>query len=250
MKRYGNAEWDAVLRASAVIALMAIYPSWRWPAVAGLVGFFCVALFMSGPITVVVPAMFEPLLMLTGRIYPPLIVALVGVVANLYMDYINYHVFGAAINHPLLERVKNSRVARWMLALFQRNPFFAVWLCSWSPIPYWIVSTLAPLSRYSKRKYLLATLLGRFPRVWFFAALGLVVPVSSQLLVTYVACALIVGIAILVWRRTRTRSKGARPCGSSPSSFASLTRRLDFGFPSVGLSRSRSLSAETAVRSS
>ena len=236
-RRYGNAEWDAVLRASAVFAALAMYPTWRWPAVAGLVGFFCVTLFMSGPITVVVPAMFEPLLMLTGRIYPPLLVALVGVAGNLYMDYINYHLFGAAIGHPRLERVRNSRVARWMLALFQRSPFFAVWLCSWSPIPYWIVSTLAPLSRYSKRKYLVATFLGRFPRVWFFAALGLVVPVSSQLLVTYVACALIVGIAVLVWRR----AKGDRPCGSSPSSSASVTRQLHFESRSLELSGCRSV---------
>jgi uncharacterized membrane protein YdjX (TVP38/TMEM64 family) len=240
-KRYGTAEWDAMLRASAVVAALAIYPTWHWPAVAGLVGFFCVTLFMSGPLTVVVPAMFEPLLMLTGRIYPPLLVALIGVAGNLYMDNINYHLFGAAINHPRLEKARNSRLVRWMLALFQRSPFFAVWLCAWSPIPYWIVSTLAPLSRYSKRKYLFATLLGRFPRVWFFAALGLVVPVSSQVLVTYVACAIIVGIAVLVLRRATARSKGEPPCGSSPLSSASVTRQLPFESRSVELSHCRSV---------
>lgn len=240
-QRYGTAEWDAVLRASGVVAALAIYPTWHWPAVAGLVGFFCVTLFMSGPITVVAPPMFEPLLMLTGRIYPPLLVALVGVAGNLYMDNINYHLFGAAINHPRLDKVRNSRLARWMLALFQRSPFFAVWLCSWSPIPYWIVSTLAPMSRYSKRKYLFATLLGRFPRVWFFASLGLVVPVSSQVLVTCVACASIVGIAVLVLRRASARSKGERPCGSSPSSSASVTRRLHFESRSLEQSRCRSV---------
>ena len=216
-RRYGNAEWTAVLRASGVIAALAIYPTWRWPVVAGLVGFLCVTLFMSGPISVVLPAAYEPLLMLTGRIYPPLVVALIAIVGDLYMDNINYHVFGAAITHPRLERIRNSRIARWMLALFQRTPFFAVWLCSWSPIPYWFVSTLAPLSRYSKRKYLFATFLGRFPRVWFFAALGLVVPISSQLLVSYVAFALIVGTAVLVWkRRAAHRSEGERHVDPRP----------------------------------
>lgn len=212
LRRYGTAEWDAMLRATGVIALLALYPTYRWPPVAGLVGFFCLTLFLSGPTTVVVPAAFEPLLMVTGRVYPPLLVALVAVAGNLYMDYINYHLFGAAIRHPRLEKAKDSRLVQRMLALFQRVPFFAVWLCAWSPIPYWIVSTLAPLSRYPMRRYLFATFLGRFPRVWFFASLGLLVPLSSQLLVTYVGCAVAVGIAVVVWKRRavarRNRSEG------------------------------------------
>jgi uncharacterized membrane protein YdjX (TVP38/TMEM64 family) len=230
-RRYGSAEWDAVLRASGIVALLAVYPTWRWPAVAGLVGFFCLTLFMSGPLTVVVPAMFEPLLMVTGRVYPPLLVAVIGVAGNLYMDNINYYLFGKAIHHPRLEKARNSRLVRRVLGLFQRSPFFAVWLCSWSPIPYWIVSTLAPLSHYPKRKYLFATFLGRFPRVWFFASLGLVVPVSSQLLVTYVACAVVVGVAVIVLRRPA--------CGSSPSSSLE-TRPPTFESRSRPLSRFRS----------
>jgi uncharacterized membrane protein YdjX (TVP38/TMEM64 family) len=239
-RRYGTAEWDAVLRATGVAALLALYPTYHWPAVAGLVGFFCLTLFMSGPITVVVPAMFEPLLMVTGRVYPPLLVALVGVAGNLYMDNINYHLFDAAIRHPRLEKARNSRVVQRILALFQRSPFFAVWLCSWSPIPYWIVSTLAPLSRYPKRKYLLATFLGRFPRVWFFASLGLVVPISSQVLVTYVACAIAVGIAVIVLRRRPSlRQEGEQLCGSSRSA-SSVTRRPPFEFRSLPVSHCKS----------
>lgn len=200
-RRRGNAEWDAVLRGTGLVALVALYPSAHWPWVAGLTGLLCLTIFVSGPISVLVPAMLEPMLMVAGRAYPPLLVALVAVAGNLYMDYINYHLFGAAIRHPRLEKAKNSRIVQGALALFQRSPFLAVWICSWSPIPYWIVSTLAPLSRYSMRKYLLATFLGRGPRVWFFAALGLVIPVPTQLLVTYVACAISAGVIVLLWKR-------------------------------------------------
>jgi uncharacterized membrane protein YdjX (TVP38/TMEM64 family) len=200
-RRRGNAEWDAVLRGTGLVALLALYPSAHWPWVAGLTGLLCLTIFVSGPISVLVPAMLEPMLMVAGRAYPPLLVALVAVAGNLYMDYINYHLFGAAIRHPRLEKAKNSRIVQGGLALFQRSPFLAVWICSWSPIPYWIVSTLAPLSRYSMRKYLLATFLGRGPRVWFFAALGLVIPVPTQLLVTYVACAISAGVIVLLWKR-------------------------------------------------
>jgi uncharacterized membrane protein YdjX (TVP38/TMEM64 family) len=219
-ERHGTAEWDAVLRGTGVVALLALYPTLRWPWVAGLTGFLCLTLFVSGPISVVVPAAFEPMLMVAGRAYPPLLVALVAVAGNLYMDYINYHVFGAAIRHPRLEKAKNSRVVQSMLRLFQRSPFFAVWLCSWSPIPYWIVSTLAPLSRYSMRKYLFATFLGRAPRVWFFASLGLVIPVATQVLVTYIACAITVGVALLVWKRRAAVRRARAAATASPASSA------------------------------
>ena len=214
--RRGTPEWDAVLRGTGVVALLAIYPTTRWPDVAGLVGFFCLTLFVSGPISVVVPAAFEPMLMVAGRAYSPLLVALVAVTGNLYMDYINYHLFGAAIQHPRLEKAKQSRLVQHTLTLFQRSPFFATWLCAWSPIPYWIVSTLAPLSRYSVRKYLFATLLGRGPRVWFFASLGPVIPVATQVLVTYVACAIAVGVVVVVWKR-RTLARRARSLGPAAS---------------------------------
>jgi uncharacterized membrane protein YdjX (TVP38/TMEM64 family) len=199
-RRRGTHEWDVVLRATGVVALAAIYPAIRWPGVAGLLGFLCLTLFVSGPISMVLPAAFEPMLMVAGRSYPPLIVALVAVAGLLYMDYINYHLYGAALRHPRLERGRNSRIVQRLLVLFQRHPFFAVWLCSWSPIPYWIVAALAPLSGYPMPKFLLATLLGRGPRVWFFAALGLVVPVATRTLVIYVVAAIAVAVVLAVYR--------------------------------------------------
>jgi len=223
-RRRGTREWDVLLRATGVLALLAIYPATRWPSVAGLIGFLCLTLFVSGPISVVLPAAFEPMLMVAGRLYPPLVVALVAVAGNLYMDYINYHVYGAALRHPRLERARNSRVVQRLLVLFQQRPFFAVWLCAWSPIPYWVVAALAPLSRYSMKKFLLATFLGRGPRVWFFAALGLVVPVATQTLVIYVVAAIAVGVVLATYQRSRAAAARALPlsdrrllCGSSLS---------------------------------
>jgi uncharacterized membrane protein YdjX (TVP38/TMEM64 family) len=225
-RRRGTREWDVVLRATGVLALLAIYPATRWPSIAGLLGFLCLTLFVSGPISVVVPAAFEPMLMVAGRLYPPLIVALVAVAGNLYMDYVNYHLYGAALRHPRLERARNSRIVQRLLALFQRRPFFAVWLCSWSPIPYWIVATLAPLSRYPMRKFLFATFLGRGPRVWFFAALGLVVPVATRTLITYVLAAITVGVVIAMYQRHRTGA-GLPSLPSLPS--LATERRLTCG---------------------
>jgi membrane protein YqaA with SNARE-associated domain len=222
-RRRGTHEWDVVLRATGGLALLAIYPATRWPSIAGLIGFLCLTLFVSGPISVVLPAAFEPMLMVAGRMYPPLIVALVAVAGNLYMDYVNYHVYGAALQHPRLERARNSALVQRLLVLFQQRPFFAVWLCAWSPIPYWVVAALAPLARYSMKKFLLATFLGRGPRVWFFAALGLVVPVATQTLVVYVVAAIAVGVVVATYQRSRATAARPAPlnerrliCGSLP----------------------------------
>jgi membrane protein YqaA with SNARE-associated domain len=200
---HGTPEWDAVLRATGVVALLAIYPVTRWPGVAGLVGFFCLTLFVSGPISIVLPAAFEPMLMVAGRLYPPLLVTLVAVAGNLYMDYVNYHVYGAVLTHPRLDAARLSRIVQRTLALFRRSPFFAVWLCAWSPIPYWIVCMLAPLARYSMARFLFATFLGRAPRVWVFAALGRALPVSTQLLVTFATVAVVTGVVIALSKRPR-----------------------------------------------
>ena len=64
-----------------------------------------------------------------------------------------------------------------------------MWICSWSPLPYWSVRILAPLAGYSVRRYLLATFLGRFPRFWFFAALG-GLPVPSSVFVPVMVLAI------------------------------------------------------------
>ena len=203
LARRGTPEWDAVLRATGILALAAIYPALRWPDVAVLAGFLCLTLFVSGPISMVLPAAFEPMLMVAGRLYHPLLVTLLAVAGNLYMDYVHYHVYGAVMRHPRLEAARSSWVVRKTLALFQRSPFFVVWLCAWSPIPYWIVSVLAPMSQYSMRKYLFATFLGRAPRVWFFATLGLVIPVSTQVLTTGAIAAVVTGLVVALHKGPR-----------------------------------------------
>jgi uncharacterized membrane protein YdjX (TVP38/TMEM64 family) len=209
--RYGTPEWDAVLRATGIVALLAIYPVTRWPALAGLVGFFCLTLFVSGPISIVLPAAFEPMLMVAGRLYPPLVVTLVAVAGNLYMDYLNYHLYGALLEHPQLEAARRSRIVQRTLALFQKSPFFAVWLCAWSPIPYWIVCAVAPLSRYPMKRFLFATFLGRAPRVWAFAALGSALPVSTQLLATLATVAVVAGAVVALHGRRRGLLKRLGP---------------------------------------
>ncbi len=192
-----------MIRGTGVVALLALYPTARWPGIAGLVGFLCVTIFVNGPLAPLLPATYEPVLMVTGRIYPPVLVALVGIVGTLYVEFLNYHLYRLVIFQPRAERARNSRLVQKTLALFNKSPFFCVWLCAWSPLPYWAVRVLAPLAGYPLGRYLLATFLGRAPRLWFFAALGLVLPISTPLLVGATAAMIAVAIGIATLRRLR-----------------------------------------------
>jgi uncharacterized membrane protein YdjX (TVP38/TMEM64 family) len=209
-RRRGSPQWDAVLRGTGVVALIALYPALRWPDIAGLAVFLGITIFVNGPLAPLLPATYEPILIMTGRAYPPLLVALVGIAGTLYIEYLNYHLYRAALFHPKLDRARASGLVRRTVALFEKSPFFAVWLCSWSPLPYWAVRFLAPLSGYPVRPYLVATFLGRLPRLWFFAALGPVVPVGTQWLAMLTATMILVAVVVAVHRhRAATTAAGA-----------------------------------------
>lgn len=202
---------------TGVVALLALYPMARWPEIAGLVGFLCVTIFVNGPLAPLLPATYEPVLMVTGRVYPPLLVALVGITGTLYVEFLNYRLYRAALLHPWLEPARRSTLVRKTVALFEKSPFFAVWLCAWSPLPYWAVRFLAPLSGYPVAPYLWATFLGRMPRLWFFAALGLVVPVSTQFLVAITLAMIAIGIGVARYTSAPAPAALAIPSGLETS---------------------------------
>ena len=71
-RRYGGPQWDAVVRGSGAVALAAIPLVVAYPSAAALVGFVLVTIWVHGPISPLIPAAYEPVLLLVGRLYPPL----------------------------------------------------------------------------------------------------------------------------------------------------------------------------------
>ena len=209
-KRRPAPQWDAVIRGTGVVALLAIYPTIRWPDVGGLAAFLCITIFVNGPLAPLLPATYEPIQIIAGRAYDPLIVALVGVAGTCYIEFINYYLYRYAILHPKLEGARNSKVVRVTVAIFQRSPFWSVWLCALTPLPYWAVRFLGPLTGYPIGRYMLATFLGRLPRYYLIARFGKWLPVSDLVLgvVTVLMIAAALGIVVLHWLRERTASRG------------------------------------------
>jgi hypothetical protein len=214
-RRHGNFVWDGVLRGSAVLALVGIgVMRLGSPWVAGLAAFTVVTIWVNGPLGLFMPATYESILMLIGRVYPPWLVALLGILGILYVEYLNFHLYGKVLHLPALSPARESGAVRVTLRLFQRAPFFTVWLGSWSLVPLWTVRIVARLADYPVWRYLLALLLGRGPRLWFFAALGLYWHVSARVL-----SAITVGMILLylaIWAVKRFRGSNAGGAAPSP----------------------------------
>ena len=138
-QRYGNVTWDGILRGSGLLALTAIPVVLYSPRIGELVAFLLITLWVNGPLSPFLPTTYEPVLMLFGRVYPPILIGGLGILGTLYVEYLNYHLYQRVLGHSALKGMRRSNVIRGTIKLFQRAPFFTVWLCSWSPLPYWAV---------------------------------------------------------------------------------------------------------------
>jgi len=207
LKKHGTPQWDAVIRVTGVLCLLAIYPTLRWPEVAGVVGFFVISVVMNGPLSPLFPVFFEPVMFVAARVYPPVLVGLVATLGACYMEYLNYYLHEYAIFHPKLDRVRSSYWVRKCVELFELSPFWAIVLMAFTRFRYWRARILGPLTRYPIERYLLATFVGRFPEWWLYAAFGKWLPISTPVLLIGT-----VGFTVLfllfVWVQRR---RAARP---------------------------------------
>jgi uncharacterized membrane protein YdjX (TVP38/TMEM64 family) len=211
VRRRGTPQWDAVIRATGILCLLAIYPTLRWPWIAGVVGFFVISVIMNGPLSPLFPVFFEPVMFVAARVYPPVLVGLVATLGACYMEYLNYYLHRYAIFHPRLDGVRQSFWVRKCVELFALSPFWAIVLMAFTPLPYWPARILGPLTRYPIERYLLATFVGRFPEWWIYAAFGAWLPISTPVLLAG-TLAFTVIFLLFVWvQRRRGRSQRPAP---------------------------------------
>lgn len=213
-QRPGNLVWDGIVRGSGVLALLAI-PGVLWlPESGPLVGFVLVTIWVNGPISPLLPATYEPILMLYGRLYTPLVIGLLGIGGTVYVEYLNYHLYRKVLDTSFLARLPRSSWFTWVVERFKRAPFFTIWLCSWSPLPYWPVRFLSPLARYPVGRHLSATFLGRFPRLVLFAALGSWWDIELGFLVGIAVASIATASGIWFYKARQSRAMSAKLAGS------------------------------------
>lgn len=207
-RRIGSPVWDRFLRATAVVLLLAIPLTILVPATGGFVAFGLITIWVNGPIAPFLPSTYEPIVILFGRVYPPLLVAVVGTGGTIYAEYLNYHIYRRILRVDALTRARQSRLSTWVLERFRRAPFFTIWLCSWSILPYWPVRFISPLAGYDVNRQMVATALGRFPRIWVFATFGALLQIDVKLL-AFISLGLVL-LAVSIFWILKLRSLRAR----------------------------------------
>lgn len=172
------------------------------PTLGELAVLVSLTLFVNGPYSMFLPTAHEPILMVFGRLYPPVLVAALATTGTIAAEYVNYRLYVAMLSAPGLRRLPDTPLGRRVSAWFRVQPFLTVVLCALGPIPFWIARILASMTQYPMRRYLAAVALGRFPRQWFYAAVGLFLPLTNQqLLAIGLGATLLLAIPIVLRQR-------------------------------------------------
>src|SRR5690606_25491568 len=143
----------------------------------------------------------------------PLLVAAIGTLAATYIEFFNYLMFRGVLGLSALRPIRENRVTRAAVRLFARQPFLAVWLMAWTPVPFTIARVLSAIARFPIERHLLAVTLGRFPRFWLFAVLGDALDIPTLVIWGFLLLMVLVGIGLLIWRwnARRQTKEGSAP---------------------------------------
>lgn len=194
-RRMAQVAGMVVLAATLLVALV--------PGTTTLVVFVLLTLWCHGPLSPLLPAAYEPVLLGYGRLFPPLLLAITGAVASTAIEYFNYHLYQRLLRFECLDRILRRPQTRRLMGPFFSRPFLTVWLCVLTPLPDWAARILASHSGYSVRSYLTAVLLARLPRFWFLAAIGFHLQLGVGVVLSIVVASAVVTL-IGLWRRQPT----------------------------------------------
>ena len=171
----------------------------------GLGSLALISAWCHGPASPLLPAAFEPVLLAYGRLFPPLVVALVGTAASIAVEALNYLSYRWLLDSRRLTRVR--QVSAGVTRMFGRRPFVTCVVVASTPFPDWSARILGALAHYPARRYLLAFTLGRLPKFWFLATVGQVLQVTRSTVVALVLGSLLVtygAVAVKRWHVAHT----------------------------------------------
>jgi membrane protein YqaA with SNARE-associated domain len=194
--------WNLMMYCCAAVALVTlavcdIRPSWSELAI-----FTWLMFFTSGPTATFLPSASEPVLMAFGILYPATLLATLGVAAIGLVEWVNYRVFTSVMHAPVMTRVRTGRLTQRLESWFRVCPFLTTVVAALTPIPFWVVRICGVTARYPMGRFILATVVGRFPRIWLFAFLGTALPFAGTLALLVAGFVLVAaGVALAAKRR-------------------------------------------------
>ena len=150
----------------------------------------------------------EPVIVYSGQYFHPVIVALVAVAGNLAAGYVDYHFFTPVLRMKFSAGYRKSRAYQRAIRWFEAAPFWAVAVFALTPLPFYLVKFLVFSTGYPMTRYMLAIAVGRLPRFYLLALLGVFVNVPVWVMVAIFAAifaAYLLFIARGLWRARKGR---------------------------------------------
>jgi len=184
-KRRGIEErrWDLMIRSAGIAAILGIPIIMAFPRAIPLVWLAVLSIPANSPLSPIIPAAFEPLIMEAAKYEKAIWVTLVALCAYMYMEYLNWHAYAWVLSRKALKGLREHRLIQRSLKFFAYSPFWTVIVFAFTPMPFWAIRTLAILDGYPIRAFMAATAIGRFPRLLAYAWLGSIFRIPTLVLV-------------------------------------------------------------------
>ena len=191
--------WFAVYAAAMAVLVHWLWTTGRAP-LAQLAGF---ALVVSCACQFC-PIQIIPLFLWIGRSWNPFLVALVGSAATAVANLHDYYVLTALLRVERIDRVRGTASYRRAAEWFARWPFWTLVASNIVVLPVDVPRLLAISTRYSRPRFVLATLVGRYPRYLLLAGLGYQLKPSNRQILAVLAALAAVWVLKRVCQRLRT----------------------------------------------
>lgn len=170
-----------VLQASLVLTLLILWLSSKSIQSSKNLWVLFFYSFPSEFLIAIVP--HEPILLYFGKFYSPLTVAAVAIISTLLTETLNYSAFRYITDTNIFQKIHHKKAVNKIVILFQKAPFFAIWIAGLTPVPFYPFRLLVVLARYPITKYILAIFLSRTPRFYILAFVGHTIKIPDYLLI-------------------------------------------------------------------
>jgi len=145
----------------------------------------------------------EPIILYYSKSYHPFTVTLVTLLATIFTEYLNYRFVTLLFKIPKLDDLKRYQTFQNSIYFFLSMPFLSLVIAAITPVPFFPLRIIVPVSRYSVKKYLIAILLGRTPRFYILAYFGNIVVLSDKIIILLFFLLLI--LLVISWIRIMSK---------------------------------------------
>ena len=134
-RRRGSRTDDLMLRMFGALGLIGLAASLLHPTVAALTAFMLYTLWTNGPHSPVLPGGYEPVLLLYGAVYSPLLIGVLATAGTVFQEWINYHLYRHARDTRTVQSLAEGPTVRRLTRMFEKRPFGAILFCAVTPVP-------------------------------------------------------------------------------------------------------------------